>query len=244
MKSVMITGGARGIGRSIAEKFLSSNQWTVSICDIDEAAVHKTGDELNARYQGRVLACGADVTNRSSMDHCVKRTLESWGRVDCLINNAGITRDAMVYKMQEADWQKVLQVNLTGVFNTTQAVLPTMIEKGSGSIINTASVVGLYGNVGQSNYVATKAAVIGMTKTWAKELGRKGIRVNAVAPGFTLTEMVKTVPEKVLSAIAEKTPLQRLGQPEEIAAAFYFLASDDSSFITGHCLSVDGGLVV
>lgn len=243
-KVAMITGAARGIGRAITERFLSSEVWGVVLADNQETTLMQTARDLESASPGRVLPVVLDVTDRASIGRAVEKALGHFGRIDCLINNAGITSDAMVYKMDETAWDKVIAINLKGVFNCTQAVLPHMIEQKRGCIISTASVVGLYGNIGQSNYVATKSAVIGLTKTWAKELGRKGIRVNAVAPGFTLTEMVKTVPEKVLAAIAEKTPLQRLAEPKEIANAFYFLASDDASFVTGHVLSVDGGLVV
>ena len=171
------------------------------------------------------------------------RAREQFGRIDILINNAGITRDATLAKMTEEQFDTVLQVNLKGVFNCAQAVMPFMIEAGYGRIVNTSSVVALYGNFGQTNYVATKSAVIGMTKVWARELGRKGITVNAVAPGFIATEMVNSVPEKVLTMIKERTPLQRLGEPVEIARAYLFLASDEASFVNGAVLSVDGGMV-
>ena len=161
-----------------------------------------------------------------------------------LVNNAGITRDASLMKMTEEQWQQVLDVNLGGVFHCTKAIAPVMVEQKSGCIINTSSVVGLYGNFGQTNYVATKSGVIGMTKVWARELGRKGIRVNAVAPGFIATEMVDTVPENVIEMMVGKTPLARLGKPEDIANAYIFLASDLASYISGTVLSVDGGLVI
>ncbi|MBI4861447.1 MAG: SDR family oxidoreductase, partial [Candidatus Riflebacteria bacterium] len=166
------------------------------------------------------------------------------GPVDVLVNNAGITRDAMLHKMEEAQWDAVIDVNLKGVFLCGREAARRMRERGRGVILNTASVIGLYGNVGQTNYAATKAGVIAMTRTWAKELGRKGIRVNAVAPGFTLTQMTKAMPEKVLIGLEERTPLGRFASAEEIAAAFAFLASDDAAFVTGHVLSVDGGLTI
>ncbi|MFY8020214.1 MAG: SDR family oxidoreductase, partial [Bacteroidia bacterium] len=169
---------------------------------------------------------------------------DQFGKLDILINNAGITRDATLAKMSIQDWQSVIDVNLTGVFNCSKAVSQYMVQAGSGKIINTSSVVALYGNYGQSNYVAAKSALIGITKVWARELGRKGINVNAVAPGFIATDMIKTVPEKVINGIIEKTPLQRLGTPEDIANAYVFLSSDAASFINGHCLSVDGGITL
>jgi len=170
--------------------------------------------------------------------------IETVGSVDALINNAGITRDAMLHKMEENDWDLVLDVNLKGAFLCTKAVAAHMKERKSGTIVNTSSVVGIYGNMGQSNYAASKFGIIGLTKTWAKEMGRDGIRVNAVAPGFTMTEMLETVPEKVLTGISDRTPLKRLGKPEDIANSYFFLANDESSFITGQVLSVDGGLVI
>jgi len=160
-----------------------------------------------------------------------------------LVNNAGITRDATLLKMTEEQWQQVIDVNLSGVFHCTKAIAPFMVEQGSGCIINTSSVVGLYGNFGQTNYVATKSGVIGMTKVWARELGRKGIRVNVVAPGFIATDMIDSVPEKVIDAMVGKTPLARVGKPEDIANAYIYLSSDLSSFVTGTVISVDGGLI-
>ncbi|MEK7439279.1 MAG: SDR family oxidoreductase, partial [Chloroflexota bacterium] len=182
-----------------------------------------------------------------------KATLEKFGRIDILINNAGIVRDAQLIKvkdgvvtgkMSEAEFDSVIAVNLKGVFNCTQAVAPQMIKQNYGRIINASSVVGLYGNFGQTNYVATKSGVIGMTKVWARELGRKGVTVNAVAPGFIATDMVKSIPEKVIASMIEHTPAGRMGEPKDIADAYLFLASDDASFINGHTLSVDGGMVV
>lgn len=173
-----------------------------------------------------------------------KETVELFSTIDILINNAGITRDASLAKMTVEQWQQVIDVNLTGVFNCTKAVIPLMMEKKYGKIVNAASVVGLYGNFGQTNYVATKSGIIGMTKVWARELGRKGINVNAVAPGFIATEMMKTIPENILKSLEEKTPLGRLGLPEDIANAYLFLSSEEANFINGITLSVDGGLIV
>ena len=185
-----------------------------------------------------------NVTKRSDIEQFITDTVNKYGHIDILVNNAGITRDALIGKMTEEMWDLVIDVNLKGVFNLTQAVAPVMLEQKYGSIVNIASVVGEYGNVGQSNYAATKAGVIGLAKTWAKEFSRKGenIRVNSVAPGYVNTEMMKTVPDKVLDPIKAKTMLGRLGEPQEIANAVLFLASDEASFITGHNLSVNGGL--
>ncbi len=184
-----------------------------------------------------------NVANFNEVEEAVKKVISDFGRIDILVNNAGILRDSQLIKMTPEQWQQVIDVNLTGVFNCTKAVAAFMIEKLSGKIINATSVVGLYGNFGQTNYVATKAGVIGMTKVWARELGRKGINVNAIAPGFIATEMVASMPEKVITMMKEKTPLGRLGLPEDIANAYCFLASDEASFINGTTLSVDGGVI-
>jgi 3-oxoacyl-[acyl-carrier protein] reductase len=193
------------------------------------------------------------VADAAAVDSAVKGVVERWGRVDVLVNNAGILRDAQLVKwkdgallssMSDADWDAVLGVNLKGVFHCTRAVVPHMIAGGGGVVLNASSVVGLYGNFGQTNYVASKAGVIGLTRTWARELGRHGIRVNAVAPGFVATEILRSMPPKVLDLMVEHTPLRRMGQPEDIANAYAWLASDQASFVTGHCLSVDGGVVV
>ncbi len=185
-----------------------------------------------------------NVADMASVKTAVQALVKETGRIDVLVNNAGITRDASLLKMTEEQWQQVIDVNLGGVFHCTQAVAPVMVEQKSGCIINTSSVVGLYGNYGQTNYVATKSGVIGMTKVWARELGRKGIRVNAVAPGFIATDMVDTIPENIIEQIVGKTPLARMGNPEDIANAYVFLASDLAAFISGTVLSVDGGLVL
>lgn len=243
-KTVVITGGARGLGRASAEKFLASG-WNVALLDSNAELLEKTRGELSVACPGTaVLVQTADVTSSVSVRAAMDAVVGRFRTIDCLINNAGITRDAISYKLQEQDFDSVIAVNLKGVFLCAQAVMPLMKERKSGCIINTSSVVGVYGGIGQTNYAASKAGIIGMTKTWAKELGKDGIRVNAVAPGYTLTEMVRTVPEKILASIAEKTPLRRLAQPEEIANVYYFLASDEASYITGAVISVDGGLVL
>jgi 3-oxoacyl-[acyl-carrier protein] reductase len=201
----------------------------------------------------RVTFGQVDVTDRQSVQVWVDGVVGTHGRVDVLVNNAGITRDALLVRVKEGQLLKqmpetafdaVIAVNLKGVFNCTQAVAPVMIAQQSGVILNASSVVGLYGNFGQTNYAATKAAVIGMTKTWARELGRYGIRVNAVAPGFILTEMVRNMPEKVLDGMRQKTPLGRLGEPDEIAGVYLWLASDEASFVHGATISADGGIVL
>lgn len=236
-KVALITGGARGIGRATAEVFLREGA-RVIIVDVDSDVVAETAKELG---QG-VVGMAMDVTKRESVDAALAKILEQFQTVDILVNNAGIIRDAQLHKMTESEFDSVVNVNLKGVFNTTQAVAKIMVEKGTGSIINASSVVALYGNFGQTNYVATKAGVIGMTKTWARELGRKGIRVNAIAPGFIKTRMTEDIPEKVMEKLSAMVPMKRMGEAVEIANAYLFLASDEASYINGHVLSVDGGV--
>ena len=239
-KVAVITGGANGIGKITVNKFLK-NGAKVICWDINVEA----GERLMVENKGKDLKFyKVNTVNKAEVNQAVSNIIKDYGRIDILINNAGITRDATLKKMTSEQWQSVLDVNLTGVFNCTQSISEHMVEKGSGKIINASSVVGLYGNFGQSNYVATKAGVIGLTKVWARELGRKGINVNAVAPGFIATEMVDTIPEKVIAELESKTPLGRLGKPEDIANAYVFLASEAASFIHGTTLSVDGGLVM
>ncbi len=247
-KVALITGGAAGIGKATAQRFIEEGA-KVAICDVNQEAGEATVKELgpNARFD-RV-----DVTDRQAVQAWVDGVAEKWGRIDILVNNAGVLRDnqlvrvkdgALVKQMPEADFDLVVAVNLKGVFNCAQAVAPYMIRQGGGVILNASSIVGLDGNFGQTNYVATKAGVVGMTKVWARELGRYNIRVNAVAPGFTATEMVMQMPEKILDGMRARTPLKRLGQPRDLANAYLFLASDEASFISGTVLRVDGGIVV
>jgi len=244
----LITGGAAGIGKTTAQRFIEEGA-TVAICDVNAEAGAGAVEELGAQAEFYQV----DVTDRQAVQEWVDAVVEKHGRVDLLVNNAGILRDnqlvkirdgELVKQMSEAEFDLVISVNLKGVFNCTQAVAPVMIRQGSGVILNASSVVGLDGNFGQTNYVATKAAVIGMTKVWARELGRYGVRVNAVAPGFTATEILISMPEKVLDGMRARTPLGRLGEPRDIANAYLFLASDEASFITGTVLRVDGGIVV
>ena len=241
-KVVVVTGGAQGIGKAAIVKFASEGA-AVAIWDMNDAKGNELADELTNKGV-KALFVKVDVTKTESVEAAAKQTIEVLGGIDVLVNNAGITKDSSFMKMTPEQWQLVIDVNLTGVFNATKAVAPHMVEKKSGRIINTSSIVGLYGNFGQTNYVATKSGLIGMTKVWAKELGRKGVNVNAVAPGFIATEMVDAMPEAVLNSFKEKTPLGRLGKPEDIANAYLFLASDEASFINGTVLSVDGGLVI
>lgn len=241
-KVAIITGGANGIGLAAVRRFASEGAKVV-MADFDETAGKEQEEVLRADGLD-VTYVQVNVADRESVSRMIGLALNTYGTIDILINNAGITRDAMLTKLDPADFQRVLDVNLTGVFNCTQAVITHLIEKGKGKIINTSSVSGVYGNVGQTNYAATKAAVIGMTKTWAKELGRKGINVNAVAPGFTATSMVAKMPEKIIDQMKSVVALQRLGKPEDIANAYLFLASDESDYVHGHVLHVDGGIMM
>lgn len=252
----LITGGAAGIGKATAERFAEEGAKVV-ICDVNEELGQATARALGSEYSPSTGSGHSfykvDVTDRNAVQEWIDDVAERYGRIDVLVNNAGVLRDAtlvkvkdgeLVKQMSEADFDLVIAVNLKGVFNCTQAVAPYMIRQGDGVILNATSVSGLDGNFGQTNYVATKAGVIGMTKVWARELGRYNIRVNAVAPGPTATEMVRSMPQKILDSFRERTPLRRLGQPRDVANAYLFLASDEASYISGAVLRVDGGIVV
>ncbi|HHY32586.1 MAG TPA: 3-oxoacyl-ACP reductase FabG [Firmicutes bacterium] len=241
-KVAIITGSGRGLGKEAALLFAREGAKVV-VCDVNEEWAKSTAREIQ-EAGGVAIAVYVDVTSPESVKAMVDETLKEFGRIDVLVNNAGVTADALLVKMTDEQWDKVINVNLKGVFNCTRAVAPVMIGQGRGKIVNTSSVVGIYGNIGQTNYIASKAAIIGMTRGWAKELGRKGINVNAVAPGFTMTDMMATVPEKILASIKEKTPLGRLGAPKDIAYAYLYLASDEADFVNGAVLQVDGGLVL
>ena len=242
-KVSIITGGAQGIGQATARKFAEEGAIVV-VCDMRAEAVEAAVADLR-RIPG-VIADGhvVDVTKRAQIDAMVAAVKARFGRIDALVNNAGITLDARLQKMTDAQFDKVIDVNLKGSYNCAQAVLETMIEQGSGSITNASSVVGIYGNFGQSNYAASKFGVIGLAKTWARELGPKGIRCNAVAPGFIATPILSTIPAKVMAPMTDRVPMKRLGQPEEIASVYAFLASDDASYINGAVIEVAGGLTV
>jgi len=241
-KICIITGGAQGIGLATALKFAREGAslaiWDLMQAGIDEAV--RQCREAGAKAQGWVV----DVTNREMVDAAAKATREHFGRIDILVNNAGITKDARLQKMTLEQFDRVIDVNLRGVFHCAQAVVDTMVEQGTGVILNASSVVGLYGNFGQTNYAATKFGVIGFTKTWGRELGPKGIRVNAVAPGFVMTHILDTIPEKVIEEMKHRVPLHRLGKPEEIANVYCFLASDEASYVNGAVLEVSGGMSV
>ncbi len=240
-KVCLVTGGGRGIGRTMVELFASQGALKVYAGDLDT-------NELAATLPGKTnIEClELDVTDTASIKAAVAHITAREGRIDVLVNNAGVTRDALVNKMSDDDWATVININLNGVFFMTREVAPVMLENGSGSIINLSSVVGIDGNIGQTNYAATKGGVVAMAKSWAKELARKGaqIRSNAIAPGYIKTPMTESVPEKVIDLIVSKTVLGRLGSPEDIADCALFLASDESSFITGQVIRVDGGLVL
>lgn len=241
-KTAIITGGAKGIGRATAKLFLEQGA-AVAIWDIDIVAAQETVMALE-KIGPNIRFYKVNTSDISTLKEAAEQVKKDFDRIDILINNAGITRDASMSKMSAQQWQQVIDVNLTGVFNCTKIVFPYMAEQAYGRILNAASVVAHNGNFGQTNYVASKAGVIGMTKVWAREFGRKGITVNAVAPGFINTEMVQTVPQEVLDGLMSKTPLRRLGEVEDIANAYAFLASDEAAFITGTVLNVDGGLVL
>ena len=232
-KVAIITGAAKGLGGEMAKLFAAEGAKVIAadMAELSYEAENVEYFKLNV----------ADVENCKALFEYAK---EKYGKIDILVNNAGITRDSMTRKMTDDAWNLVIDVNLKGVFNLTRFVGPFMEEMGGGSIISISSVVGEYGNIGQANYAATKAGVIGLTKTWAKEFARKGVpvRVNAIAPGYIMTDILKTVPQELLDKFAKMTMLGRLGQPEEIAKAALFLASDDSSYVTGHVLSVNGGM--
>jgi 3-oxoacyl-[acyl-carrier protein] reductase len=241
-KVSLITGAAQGIGLATAKKFAQEGA-TVVICDVKAEAVNAAVAQcqaLGAQAEGHTM----DVTQRDQVDAVVAAVLARHGRIDVLVNNAGITQDARLQNMTQAQFDRVIDVNLRGVFHCAQAVANTMVAQGSGVILNASSVVGIYGNFGQTNYAASKFGVIGFTKTWSRELGPKGVRVNAVAPGFIATPILSTIPEKVIAEIAQRVPLRRLGQPEEIANVYAFLASDEASYINGEVIEVSGGMTL
>ncbi|MDQ7821392.1 MAG: 3-oxoacyl-[acyl-carrier-protein] reductase [Candidatus Eremiobacteraeota bacterium] len=241
-KVAIITGSASGIGKSAALVFAREGAKVV-VCDVNEENIEKTVADIKA-LGAEAMGIVIDVSKAPQVEKMVQKVHEHFGRIDILVNNAGITRDALLIKLSEENWDKVIEVNLKGVFLCTQAVAKKMVTQGKGKIINTSSVVGVYGNIGQTNYAAAKAGIIGMTKTWAKELGRKNVCVNAVTPGFIQTEMTAGLPEKVLTMMKDKTPLGRLGVPEDVANLYLFLASDESDYVNGQVIGVDGGMVI
>ncbi|KPA51545.1 beta-ketoacyl-ACP reductase [Photobacterium lucens] len=240
-KVCLVTGGAQGIGRCIVETFANQNAKHIFVCDMNLGAMA----DLEQQFSN-VTALELNVCDRKHVSETITKIAEKYGTIDVLVNNAGITRDNLIENMTENDWDLVIDVNLKGVFNMTQAIAPLMMASGSGSIITMSSVVGTDGNIGQTNYAATKAGVIAMTKSWSKEFSRKGakVRANCVAPGFIETPMTVDLPEKVIDFMVSKTPLKRMGLAQDIANGVLFLASDNSSFITGQTLKIDGGLVI
>lgn len=241
-KVVIITGAARGIGQATAVKFASEGARVV-VCDLKAEWLDESVG-LCKKAGSDAFGFAADVRDSKSLDAMVAATLAKWGRIDCLVNNAGIVADAQLKNMTEEQFDNVIDINLKGVYNCTKAVVNTMLAQQSGVILNASSIVGLYGNFGQTNYAASKFAVIGMMKTWARELGRKGIRSNAVCPGFISTSILTSIPEKVLKALEDKVPMGRLGKPEEVANTFAWLASDEASYINGAVIEVSGGLTI
>jgi 3-oxoacyl-[acyl-carrier protein] reductase len=238
----IITGAGSGIGETSAKLFAKEGAKVV-VADFNYESGKKVADEINAA-DGIAIALKVNVADRESVNDMVWHVMHTFGRIDILINNAGITRDARIEKMTFEDWDKVIETNLTGVFNVTKAVIPYMLKEGYGKIINTSSCVGVNGGFGQVNYSSTKAAMVGFTKSLAKEVGKKGINVNAVAPGFILTPMVKKMPEKVIKKMEEQIPLGHLGEPIDIANVYKFLASDDSIYVHGACIDADGGILI
>jgi 3-oxoacyl-[acyl-carrier protein] reductase len=241
-KVAIITGAGRGIGQATALKFASEGAKVV-VCDLSPEWIEDTVERIG-RIGGQAMGYTADVRSLPALRAMVDAVVARWGRVDCLVNNAGIVMDAQLKNMIDEQFDNVIDINLKGVYNCTRAVVDTMLKQQSGVILNASSIVGLYGNFGQTNYAASKFGVIGMVKTWAKELGRRGIRANAVCPGFVETSIIKSVPERVIKALEERVPLGRLAKPEEIANTFAFLASDEASYINGAVIEVSGGLTL
>ena len=241
-KVAVITGAASGIGLATAVKFAQEGAF-IAICDLNQAGIDAAIKEVEA-VGGQALGYVVDVTKPDQIAAVRDALLAEKGRIDVLVNNAGIVMDAQLIKMTEDQFDKVIDINLKGTYNMARALVDTMVAQGAGVILNASSVVGVYGNFGQTNYAATKFGVIGMVKTWAKELGKKGIRANAVCPGFVATPILKAMPEKVLQGMEEKVPMRRLADPTEIANVYAFLASDEASYINGAAIEVTGGLTL
>lgn len=241
-KVTIVTGGASGIGEETSRLFAKEGA-TVIVADFNVNKAVEVAESI-VNNGGKALGLKVDVANKTSVELFVKKVIDTYGKIDVLVNNAGITRDSVLWKMEEDDFDDVIAVNLKGVYNMTRTIAPHMREKEYGSIINASSIVGKFGNVGQTNYSATKGAVITMTQTWAKELGRKNIRVNATCAGFIATDMTKAMPPEILDSMKEKVSMQRLGLPIEVAKLNLFLACEDSSYINGSIISIDGGLTI
>lgn len=238
----VITGAASGIGLATAHKFAQEGA-TVVICDLNQQKIDEAVQAITTAG-GKAVGYVVDVTRNDTITAMRDDVLQKFGRIDTLCNIAGIVMDAQLYKMSEEQFDTVININLKGTYNMARAVVDTMLAQGSGVILNTSSVVGLYGNFGQTNYAASKFGVIGFVKTWARELGKKGIRANAICPGFVATPILQSMPEKVLSAMSDRVPMKRLARPEEIANLFAFLASDEASYINGAAIEITGGLTL
>jgi len=244
-KVSIITGAGQGIGQATALKFAREGARVVA-CDINEQAANETVRLIASDVGSEADAIGfrVDVTDKESITRMVEAVMSKWGRIDTLVNNAGIVQDAQLKRMTDEQFERVIDVNLKGVYNCTRAVVDVMLEQNSGCILNASSIVGIYGNFGQTNYAATKFGVIGMVKTWARELGRKGIRANAICPGFIHTPILNSMPEKIVKMMEDRVPLGRLGRPEEIANTYAWLASDEASYINGAVIEVSGGATI
>lgn len=242
-KTAIITGSAQGIGRAIAEG-LAREGVNLVIADVRLELANQTAEELKGQFNREVLALKVDVADLSSVKTMVEEAAKNFSSIDILVNNAGITKDTLILRMKEEDWNKVLDINLKGVFNCTREVAKIMVKARAGKIINISSVIGLKGNVGQANYAASKAGIIGLTKTVARELGPRGIQVNAVAPGFIKTQMTRDLSEEICNNILTQIPLKRFGDPEDVANAVVFLASSRAAYITGQVIVVDGGMAM
>jgi 3-oxoacyl-[acyl-carrier protein] reductase len=242
-KVSIITGAARGIGAATAHKFAQEGA-VVIVCDIEQGGVDAIVRELRDTSQAEAMGFVVDVTKPATIRAMVDAVMDKHGRVDVLVNNAGIVQDAQLVKMSEVQFDRVIDVNLKGTYNCVKAVADIMVQQGRGVILNASSIVGLYGNFGQTNYAASKFGVIGMVKTWARELGRKGVRANAVCPGFVETPILDSIPDKVLEGLRQRVPLGRLGRPEDIANTYAFLASDEASYINGAVIEVSGGATI
>ncbi len=241
-KVAIVTGGAQGIGKSIATQLALAGA-NVVIADVMEEVAKSTAQEISQKGS-EAISIGADVSSLSSVEEMVKKTLDKFGRIDILVNNAGITRDALVMRMKEEDWDLVLDINLKGAFNCIKTVSPIMMKQRSGKIVNIASIVGIIGNAGQSNYSASKGGLIALTKTCARELASRRINVNAVAPGFIQTSMTERLSEEVKEKLSSQIPFGEIGKPEDVASAVLFLVSEKASYITGEVIKVDGGMAM